>query len=207
MARRRYKKRTKRRYHKKRNVNKKVYTYYRSCDSVFDNVSGAVVSNLVGSAAGVTNYAFLFRLSDLPNVTEFTSLYDQYMIKSVKLHFVNEQTMTSLGAAQTTTPYFYVVRDFDDAATLSTVNAALQYQDVRMVPFYRSHTMTVKPQIALAAYSGAFSSYSAANPWIDCNSPSVEYYGVKLIIQQNIANNIGGWRLWATYKIAFRRVR
>ncbi len=39
----------------------------------------------------------------------------------------------------------------------------------------------LEPHLAIGAYSGAFTSFANTNStqWVDANSPSVQYYGVK----------------------------
>ena len=91
--------------------------------------------------------------------------------------------MRRLGA-QRGLPYLTVVRDFDDANVLTTLAAYAQYDpcyvkrlDQPLIKF------SIVPHIAMAAYSGAFTSYAnRQKQWIDVASADVIHYGYKYAV-------------------------
>jgi len=118
-----------------------------------------------------------FQLSDLPDYTEFTALFDKYRITSIEAWLFPRNTQTATGSNGLITS----VIDYDDATALSTVSQAMEYQNQSTAPGNCGHYRRFTPAISLAAYSGAFTSYAQRqNQWIDSASPSVQHYGYKL---------------------------
>lgn len=161
------------------------------------NVANAGLTTLTTSAGGGTSYFGLglaFELADLPNVTEFTNLFDQY-----RLHHVDVEIVPLWNVAPTTgtaggngnfTGYCHSVLDFDDAtaptAATSGIQSLQQYRSYRLENIVRGRPLRWRlvPMMALGAYSGAFTSYAAQQPmWIDCNSANVQHYGIKFIFE------------------------
>jgi hypothetical protein len=55
---------------------------------------------------------------------------------------------------------------------------------------------------AAASINGAM---SVRQPWLDCSSPSVPHYGVKLAVTQSTSTNLTQWRVFCRYVFDFRR--
>lgn len=77
---------------------------------------------------------------------------------------------------------------------------------------YRSAESQVllRPRTAMAAYSGAFTSYAnMSDQWIDLNSTSVQYYGFKLLLPPASVSSLSSPAidLMFDYTIVFRNVR
>lgn len=141
---------------------------------------------------GITSKAYNIALSSLPNYTEFTALFDQYKITGAKIMIVPTINSINLPAVQTaaTTANVgsgYLVTDYDDASPLASVADALQYENLRIFNLATDKVIKryIVPHMAVAAYSGAFTSYANKYPqWIDSNSPGVQHYGFKVIFDQ-----------------------
>jgi len=83
-------------------------------------------------------------------------------------------------AASQNVGLFASVIDYDDAASPSSVQALLDYQNVVYASGTVGHYRRFKPHVAVAAYTGAFTGYSnVTSPWIDAASTTVAHYGVK----------------------------
>lgn len=162
-----------------------------------------------------TVFAYQFKLSDLPNITEFTSLFDQYRIRAVKLTFYPPSN-TAWTSNVTSMPIgeFYTVLDFDDAGAPTDVNYLNQYQTLKRTYFNRPHSRYFYPR---AAQSGMYSTGGVTTgyrsvpnkEWFDCGYPDILYYGLKgaYVIQnsnQVLAETI---RVTATYYFQVRMVR
>ena len=130
---------------------------------------------------GDTTGAFAFALSDLPSSSDFTSLFDQYRIAQVTLKFI--PCAANFGQATTATDYPSILTcvDFDDDAVPASSDTVRQYGTCLTVANATYFERCLTPRFAVAAYSGAFTSYAQSNPrqWIDCASPNVVHYGVK----------------------------
>ncbi len=154
--------------------------------------NGLMSWTLAATTSQYASFAMAFTLSDLPGYTEFTSLFDEYRINRVDLHLIPGSTTsltpdTTAGAIR---GFLHTAYDPDDinAPTASTAGiAALQQYETYRADNLFSYGMrpwAVEPRVALAAYSGAFTSY-ANEPakWIDAGSPAVQHYGLKGVLE------------------------
>lgn len=137
---------------------------------------GAITAGLTDTGVGRT-----FKLSNLPNTTEFTNLFDQFRIVMVEAEYVFS---THILASQARYPRITFAVDYSDASNPATESEVLQYQNAESFQFGQvKHTFkrVLKPLAALAAYQGTFTAYGTASStqWFDTNNSSVEYYGTK----------------------------
>jgi len=143
-----------------------------------------------------------FTLNAVPEVSSFTTLFDQYKIEEVEC-FIFPEGNTNNNGLDTV---WASVLDYDDSASLTTLTQALDYDTVRVTEFNVGHYRRFKPRIAAAAYSGAFTSFANLSaPWIDCGSPSVQHYGIKILTEPSIT--AAGVRAIARLKLRFRASR
>lgn len=158
-------------------VSEQVHTFIRTASLQFP---------VYNNTLGIVNYANeptsgVFKLSDLPNYTDFTNLFDQYRITNVAMRFMcafNEATLSTGPTA--TIPNLISVLDHDDATPLTLRSGYLQYGSFKERRLDKELKISVKPRLATAVYNGAFTGYAESdNSWVDCDSPAVEYYGVK----------------------------
>lgn len=167
--------------------------------------------------AQFSSNGYVFKLSDVQASTEFTSLYDQYKITGIKAKFfprVNVLQTVNQSATFTTVPPIGTIVDYDDATAPVNYAEATQYMGSRVHEAFKPFSLYFKPKISTAAYSGAFTSYTAGgSPWLDCNSPGIEYYGLKVFTlpysagnNQALAND-PTWDIVFTYYLKFRGVR
>lgn len=182
---------------------------------VYEYKQKIILSQITMSSAHVTNVAYQFLLNDLPQVSTFTNLYDQYKISWVKLQFIPVNTQVNINAAASPVsisycPMAYCVIDYDDNTALSVRNDYFQYQNCQFKRMTNPFTVSFRPHMAVAAYSGTFISYTNKMPeWIDCNSPSVAHYGVKFGIDAGASamDTYAAYDCIATYWVKFRNVR
>lgn len=158
----------------------------------------------------IHNQGWDFFLSQLPNYTEFTNLYDQYKISRIKVKFIytaNSQNVTT-AAAITALPNLLTVIDNNDSAALSTSGDYCQYRSFKIRRLDKPCSVYFKPQFDIAAYSGAFTSYAQKTGWIDSNSPNVKHYGLKFAVDPMFygagANVTGRIQCILTYYIKCR---
>jgi len=139
-------------------------------------------------------WAFLFKLNDLTTFTEFTTLFDKYRITGIRAKFIPRINIfgnSDSSATNTEVPPIMSVIDYDDATAVD-YTSLIQFENNKIHNEFKPFTLYFKPQVAAAFYaSGAFTSYGTVkNPWIDCNSGGVEYYGLKLAtLQFSVSNN------------------
>lgn len=159
---------------------------------------------LTSSTVTETLYAFQFLLSYLPSYTEFTALYDQYQIASVELRIVPQvMTATPLDPLQ---GFIVLAVDYDDATTPANIDALYQYGSAAIFPASKEIRFVLRPRAALAAYSGAFTSYANfGNMWIDVASPSVQHYGLK--VGMSASTPAHSWLVFPTYVLRLKSTR
>jgi len=142
-------------------------------------------------AAGLAGFnQYNFRLSNFPDYVEFTSLFDAYRIVQVELTFI-----PIAGAATANVGGYYgeiySVIDYDDSNTLGTISAAQEYNTLQVNVAGKMFTRVLNPRIAIASFSGAFTSYAQLNnAWIDAASPDVYHYGLKVAIAPSTGTSV-----------------
>ncbi len=119
-----------------------------------------------------------FTLNDLPEVASFQTLFDQYKIDLVEVWIYASYGLSDVPEAG----QLLSVVDFDDSTNLGSVNAGFDYDNVIVGSLLNGHYRKFEPRAAIAAYSGAFTSYAQtdSNTWLDMASSTIQYYGVKL---------------------------
>lgn len=168
-------------------------------------------------------FSYYVRLQDLPNYTEFTSLYDQYKIAGVKFRIIPFAVSPATGAAASSVAsqpscMFHMVTDLDDASkpTASEVgiSALRQYTNYKSVnPFLyqrKGITRYFKPRVATAAYNGAFTGYKSESfGWVDCDNPGIQGYGLKGVVEtiSGGAANLLWFKVEAKVYLVFRHPR
>jgi len=132
-------------------------------------------STTVSSSAGLS-----FSLSVIANQASYANIFDLYRILQVNVKFIPTQTSTTSGQ-QGVGGTLYTVIDYDDSNTPTNLSSLFEYKTLKIAPPGVIDERTLSPRIAVAAYSGTFTSYANASnkTWIDTASPSVAYYGLK----------------------------
>lgn len=167
---------------RRRNFGTKHYHYKRTV--LYDVSTTATASTFTGNALGIG-------LSELPNYTEFTALYDQFRINKIKWEFVpvvknnietvywNTTTLIPV-TSYVNPPETWTYLDYDDGST-PTESEALQSQTLRKTPGGRKAKRIFRPAVLFMAYETV--STTAYSPqwkkWIDCGDNTTPHYGLK----------------------------
>lgn len=119
-------------------------------------------------------YAWTFKLSDVANSSEFSSLFDQYCIKKVRLVFTQlVSTATNI--------QLVITSDYDNVTAPGSFADIGQRRHVARVfsaPYYQ-HEFTLVPRVRMEV-SGPQLNEAALCPagqWIDCAAPDVPHSG------------------------------
>lgn len=145
-------------------------------------------------------YSNYFTLNGWSNYTEYTSLFDQYKIEEIECWIEPFETQSSVQALSGT---LTSAVDIDDANTPTTIASVQDHQGAIVTNGVCGHYHRWKPHMAIAVYSGAFTSFAnAPASWIDCASPGVQHYGVKTAI--TATTNAIPYSLIAKALISFR---
>lgn len=169
-------------------------------------------TQLANDFAGPAFYGLKFQLDDLPNYTEFSSLFDNYQIMCVvlKLLPVQNQMNTGLSGA-VEVPTIGYCWDYDDATTPTSMDQLRQYATYKEQLANKPVTIKVYPKVALVTYQGGVSNgYLRPSAKlqkmfrIDCANPSVQHFGIKIGIPNTGApDNTITYDIHATYYMKF----
>lgn len=167
-------------YTKARKVNIKKDMHYFTRSTEIIQYQGQGTAEIVGSGT--------FRLNQLPNYGEFTTLFDRYKIHGVKLTWHLRQTpgADNLVFQHNVYPRLFIIKDYDDSnnpANQAAIQEHGKCKEYILTP-NRKLNMYIKPSVLIPAYrSGLSSSYIPKwNQWIDCADSDVPHYGIKYVI-------------------------
>lgn len=161
-----------------------------------------------------------FTLGDVPNHTEFTTLFDQYKIAGIKYRWVltrnPDYSGTVISNVYNTTyqgsfPRIMWVHDYDDSGVPANLLEMQQYPKMKEVYLTGSNPMTpwyyIRPARSAVEYE-ALNNSSYRPQWkgfIDCASTTAPHYGIKYGVD---GLNTGlQLRLECWYYMVFKNVR
>lgn len=197
---------------------KKVYPFVRCSSTViYDEVPNS--TNVIQSTTGTgTEYGFAFRLTDVPNASEFTALFDQYRIQKVVVTFHPRasamSTTTQIG--NSLTGRIMTAIDHDDNAaigggTWAGIRDALnQYQTCRTHVPQRTFSRVIYPQKRVAGIdiAGALANTgTGSRSWTDCAVASALWYGLRVGVQNTTSTGDIVMDVSLKYYLQFRDVR
>lgn len=163
-------------------------------------------------SAGTTDYfsSLTFSLASIPNVGDFTSLFDQYKITKVELFWKLAVDPSAQTSSSSQWPTLYYVNDHDDSTPFTSINQMRECNKMRfkvLRPFRYAKTI-IKPAVLSEIYRSAVStSYVPKwNQWVDMVHTDVPHYGVKYAFDyfSNLSYVV---QIRAKYHISFRHTR
>lgn len=160
----------------------------------------------------------LFRLNDVPGVTDFTSLFSEYCIAGVKLTFhLRRSVQTSNDSGTTnnlcTWPTFYFAIQTDGGRLVPTsINEMLEHSNLqrRLLNPEKPFSVFIRPRIAPLEFSSSATTISYASAkgpqWISTIYGDVYHYGLKWLIDEFVNTN-NYLDVTTTYYVKFRGAR
>lgn len=158
------------------------------------------------AAAGMT-----FKLSDLPNYSEYTALYDQFRIDKVIVTF--EPVYTDWSGSKSTAdtqnfylPSIYTCLDYDDANSPLAVDDILQYSTEKHGRFIGIHKRILTPSILVQNYETDVSTaYTPAfRRWVSSTDPTTRHFGLKYWIDTPGSTMVVTFRLFVKYFLSMK---
>lgn len=167
------------------------------------------LSQISSSNTGLVAGGLTFNLGQLPNSTEFTSLYDMYRINKIAIKFVPAYNSSSVGTTAEYAPNFHSVIDATDATAPTTTSELFQYGNHRMTRGTQVHTRVFTP--ASLDFVNATAGSTAGNPtwkqWLSTSASTVEHYALKYAVEQGFTNNAITWSPYATFYFSCKAVK
>lgn len=167
-------------------------------------------------------YAFTFDMNDIPNITNYSTRYDQYMIHMVsfRLEYLNSTTAIQAGSSEERVKLL-IWNDYDDTTSTDTPASAAGWQKVLEIGRAKGYAFpnnyknqvkwTVRPKILIPTIdtSGGLTGRKVARAsWMDgATDLEVPHYGCKMLFQGNPQKDAAyhRFRLTATYYVKFRQ--
>lgn len=152
-----------------------------------------------------------------PNYSEFTALFDQYMIESMEVELYWSKNSAAESGTNAVQPLIWSAYDYDDASNTS-LSSLQQYPAIRSTALGEDGGKVLKmkispvPRVQLPDGSGgtAYAPTLDRNPWIDCGYPAVEHLGVKTYLDtfgRTASLDIGTIKVVVRGHFAFKNVR
>lgn len=170
------------------------------------------------TVAGYWQY-FQFDLSVVPNLVEWTGLFDEYKINAIKLTFRPRYDSVDVGnaAAATSLPQAYLHYTVDPGNNAvpsgiynsATLNSFLEHSGVKTRTLNRPVSIYFKPKILTEA-SGNIGGLVRNPGFIRTSNSNVAHRGVHVFLQQNnfaTSNNQIALDVFYTYYITLRNMR
>lgn len=165
---------------------------------------------IASSTLANTFQGYSFNLTQLPNFSEFTTLYDAYRFNKILVRFVPNANSADVGTATQQIPNFHSVIDYNDATTPATLNSLYEYSTWKMSRGTRIHQRIWRPATLDSVDTGAgavSSSNSQWRQWINTGNANVNHYGLKICAEQGAAVDGIDWVPYVTVYLSCKSVK
>jgi len=158
-----------------RAVARKKYTRNSSKIHLFNRTVKIGTMDLDGAEDGG---AITFQLSSLPNYTEFTELYDQYMICGIRVELIPRFSSSDINPLDTysTLPCVHSVLDFNDITGATGLDDMLQYMNYKRTRGNVIHRRYFRPAVLVQTVSTGTGKSSKWGVWLDTSDATVPHY-------------------------------
>lgn len=157
--------------------------------------------------------AYNFLLNQLPNLTSFTTLYDQYRVDYMEVTFRPMFDSFAITATSSTLiQQLYTIVDRDDSVPPTSVSAIREYQACQTVTVHDPvHVRRFKPGVREGVYDGTnvVAAASRMAGWLDIATTNIPHFGVKAGIIGGVAAqaNLAAWTVDVWVGVSFKEVR
>ncbi len=146
-----------------------------------------------------------FQLSDIPQASTFTGLYDQYRIQKVVVIFRSIGTTQNIGNSSGDVPTISTAIDYNDNAGSTP---AEDYQSCVTTSMMTSFVRSFTPKTAMPVFNGVTSAYvQAPMLWIDCAYPAVPHYQLVVNVGTTSLDQQFVYSVDVLYMLEFKSVR
>lgn len=156
---------------------------------------------------------FVFSIDQLPQVSEFTRLFDSYRINSIMI-----TGMPLTNGSLTTNPAYKILSAVDlDDSTPETTASMLQRSNVKIKTVtsgggnQQVFAWKVRPRYLTQIYESATTTgygQGARKQWLDCGDPTIPHYGIKMVFDTDPALGVEiVWQFYVTYYVEFKTIR
>lgn len=189
----------KKRMYRRRKFNKRGYRKIASKVNIKRQVHYFTRRAQIGTIVSVnlnvpTLSSMTYTLSQLPNVSDFTALFDQYKITHVKLYAKLTLDPSAQTAVNSFYPTMYYSVDHDDSATPTSLNDMREHGRTKMVVLRpnRYTAINIKPAVLNEVSrnpSGTTTFVPKWRQWVDMAHPDTVHYGLKYALDNSFNLN------------------
>lgn len=179
-------------YAPRRAISGQVYKFRRSASALFpigpagwDNAGADLTFTTALGSASINISGTLARSVAIPNVSEFTNLYDQFRITKIRMRWWLSRNLSNTVAASK--PLLHIVNDYNSTGSFSLVDVQ-QHQDMRSYQFKEGSPIVwdLYPHMRIDVLqdSGVLSSsaYNIKSDWVDTSSPNTQFLGTQVFL-------------------------
>lgn len=159
-----------------------------------------------------------FKLADLPDYTEFTTLFKYYKINRIKLRFtMNQPYVITKGEMPSSTfevPEWWSFVDYNDANPTSNLDSVLEMERYKHLQIRcKKWKAYFKPRIANLSFDSVAVlgfNYTMGSSWISTNNINIQHYGYKWGISRTGNGDNGSFGtilVRATYYMSFKSTK
>jgi len=141
----------------------------------FNRISEDTIFNVVTDGINPYLSAFTFSLSQLPNYSDFTNLFDMYRITKISIDWVPEYTELTDAAlvSNAVNVRFNSAIDLTDQLAPGSVNEVLQFQQLKSSGITQTHSRSWIPSFLMGGLV-------PCTCWLPTTSPAERHYGLKI---------------------------
>lgn len=154
----------------------------------------------VGTAGAGVGFGFSFSLSNLPNSSDFTNLFDSYRIDRIDAVILGSSNSLQI----------YVAVDYDDAVAPTGVVDMLERQNVQCKSVtagsFQQLRVSFVPRMPIEG-ANAGPQLAPVGMWVDTADPTVQYHGLKLWLQPSTGTVTLQPQVIFTYHLSFRAAK
>lgn len=189
-----------------------MYTRYRQPTTLSSSTTYPVRSillfNSITSGLTFSDGLVSFSLASLPNVTEYTALFDHYKVNKMVVRF--EPTANQVNPSTPCDTKLLTAVDFDGGATGLSYAAFTSYETCQVTPMLHRKSITIQPRAETATIDNGSTNVNAvvapANTWFDCSNTGVNFYGVRYAMIQTALVNVR-YDIWVEVFLTFKTSR
>jgi len=162
-------------------------------------------------------FSLAFQLNDLPNIGEFTALFDSYMLTGVMLQFKlmdNPDAIYEVNPATSNVnknnfyPTIWYTPDHDDNNNVS-LPAIKEFERARHKVLYpnRETNIMLRPTTLQQVYRSSTTTGYAENrkrQWLDIGNPDIPHYGFKCVFDFEGLAPVGTFKIKVNAKYFFK---
>lgn len=168
-------------------------------------------TSITASSSGAYATGLSFNINGLPDLTDFTTLFDQYKLNGIQIQFIPNITSNDMNPVSTyyELPNFHTIIDRDDEIAPANLNVMMQYPSYKRTRGHQVHTRYFRPSLAQTIFkTSSTTGTSQVGPkWLDCADPTIPHYGMKVWIDQTNSTTNIKYRVYTKYYLQFKGVR